>query len=85
MKLFSVDEMISEVDIDGDGRIDFEGKIKIIFSTKWNSFKLNPLAPFCTHMTPLNKHQQSNKGSNFKLRKFRKKIMMIVFCRIFFL
>lgn len=25
-----VDEMIVEVDIDGDGRIDFEGKVKCI-------------------------------------------------------
>ena len=28
----AVDEMIAEVDIDGDGRIDFEGELTVLFA-----------------------------------------------------
>ena len=28
--MFSVDEMIAEVDIDGDGRIDYDGRFNLI-------------------------------------------------------
>lgn len=31
---FSVEDMIKEVDVDGDGRIDFYGKIRNIFFVK---------------------------------------------------